>query len=69
MISKEAGISFELKCDGQTSHSDHFLGLFALFVHRGKRCQRLLSLSQMGEELIVTAHVEHIERGFGVTKK
>ncbi|RLN98007.1 hypothetical protein BBJ28_00014077 [Nothophytophthora sp. Chile5] len=60
-IATEMGDSFCLMFDGWTCNSLHFLGIFAVYVVDGVRCQRLLALSLRDGSQTADAHGEHIE--------
>lgn len=61
VVAVEMGESFCLMFDGWTSNSLHFLGIFAVYVVKGVRCQRLLALSPMDGTQTTDVHLEHIE--------
>ncbi|OWY93765.1 hypothetical protein PHMEG_00036715, partial [Phytophthora megakarya] len=59
-IATEMGTSFCLIFDGWTNNSLHFLGIYAVFILDGERCQHLLALSPMEERQSAEAHVDYI---------
>jgi len=69
VIATEMGDSFCLMFDGWTCNSLHFLGIFAVYMVEGVRCQRLLALSPMDGSQTADAHGEHIETVLGVYGK
>ncbi|KAG2875138.1 hypothetical protein PC116_g2696 [Phytophthora cactorum] len=69
MIAKEMGTSFSLMFNSWTSHSLHFLAIYAVYVLNGERCQRPLSFSPMEDGQTAEAHLEHIASVSDFTRK
>jgi hypothetical protein len=68
-LTQELGSKFGLMFDGWSSGSRHYLGLFAIYMLKDERKQRLIGMSPMGDGQSAAAHLEYIVKILAVYDK